>query len=91
MIITRQMLRRDLPPIIDFPDGSCNCVLACYKRTIYDDSNTYLPRWGISNTHYYCKNVGIFEGWIELEDLVSSYMPDDVLEVEDEIEVRDNQ
>ena len=84
MIITRQMLRTDLPPIRTDRGGGCNCVLAVWKRTGYDDTNTYMGRWLTSNTEYYCKNVHLFEGWIELEDLVSSYMPDNVLEVLDE-------
>jgi hypothetical protein len=83
MIITRQMLRTDLPPVRTDRGGGCNCVLACWKRTIYADTNTYIGRWTTSNTAYYCKNVDQFEGWIELEDLVSSYCPEGSLEILD--------
>ena len=84
MKITRDMLRTDLPPVREDKGGGCNCVLAVWKRTIFDDSNTYIGRWTTSNSEYYIKNADSFEGWIDLEDLVSSYMPDDVLEAEDE-------
>ena len=84
MIITRDMLRTDLPPVRTDKGGGCNCVLAVWKRTIYDNTNTYIGRWTTSNTEYYRKNVDQFEGWIELEDLISAYMPDNTLEVEDE-------
>ena len=90
MKITRDMLRTDLPSVREDKSGGCNCVLAVWRRTIYDDSNTYIPRWTISNTEYYEVNADKFEGWIDLEDLVSSYMPDNVLEVENERALEDS-
>jgi hypothetical protein len=82
--ITRQMLRTDLPSVRTDKEGGCNQVLACWKRTIYDNTNTYIGRWTTSNTEYYRKNVDQFEGWIELEDLISKFCPENVVEVDDE-------
>lgn len=84
------MLRTDLPPVRTDRCGGCNCVLAVWKRTNYDDTNTYMGRWMTSNTEYYRLNADKFEGWIELEDLVSAYMPDNVMEVEDEQALEDS-
>ena len=80
-MIIRKMLRTDLPPVINYPDGSCNSVLACWKRNY---ANTIASRWTVSNTHFYCYNVGMFEGWVELEELPSSSFPENVVEVIDE-------
>ena len=84
MKITREMLRTDLPLIKSDRTGGCNVVLGCLKRKCYDDTNTYISRWQVSNTVWYCAHADDYEGWIELEDLISVYMPENVLEVEDE-------
>lgn len=90
MIITREMLRTDLPPVLTDSTGGCNVVLGCLKRKCYDDSNTYISRWQTSNTVWYRAHADDYEGWIELEDLISSYMPENVLEVLDEQRVEED-
>ena len=81
-MITKEMLRTDLPPIIDYPDGSCNSVLVCERRRYV---NPIGSRWSVSNTHYYCQNVERFEGWMDLEHLSSHSLPENVLEVVNEV------
>ena len=74
MKISKSQLRTDNPPIIELEDGCCNIVLACHSDNIYCETNTYIPRWTVSNTKYYNKNPDDFIGWIELEDTL---LPDE--------------
>ncbi len=61
-------LNTGLPPIIHYPDGSVNIVLALHNiDTYYCETNTYLPAWGISNSVYYNLHPEQYVGWIELE------------------------
>jgi hypothetical protein len=64
-------LRTDLPPVIHYPDGSVNVVLAFHNDSYYGPTNTYLPRWSVSNAVYYHKNLDKYVGWIELENIPS--------------------
>ena len=67
--ITKEMLRTDLPKLIIYKDGSVNCVLALHSDSIYCESNTYIPKWTVSNVAYYLRNREMFDGWIELEEI----------------------
>ena len=81
--ISVAMLRRDLPPV-RHQGKSVNSVLALHKRSIYDDTNTYIARWQVSNTVYYRKNRDQFEGWVDLVDYPVGYCPDNCLAVQKE-------
>lgn len=71
-VITRAMLNQGLPPRRTLPDGGCNVVLVLHSDKVYsrNGSNSYMPKWGISNTVYYRKHPDMFEGWIDLEDVM---------------------
>jgi hypothetical protein len=62
------MLRTDLPEL-RVTDGYTNVVLCLRKDSLYCESNTYIPKWDISNVAYYLNNKDDYEGWIELEDI----------------------
>lgn len=75
MKITKDMLITDrLPEEID-KDGYVNCVLALHNDSIYCESNTYIPKWTVSNVAYYLKNPQEFEGWIDLEFMIPIVKP----------------
>lgn len=72
-MISKDQLHMDLPPMIYYDNGTSenpaiNVVLAYHSDSIYeeDGSNSYIPRWCISNTKYYHLHPEDFEGWIEL-------------------------
>lgn len=67
-MIKRTELRTD-DPILTVTDGFTNVVLCMLKDSYYCESNTYIPKWMISNVAYYLKNKDMFEGWIELENI----------------------
>lgn len=69
-MITRDMLRRDLPSDIR-TDGYANVVLALCADCYYspDGSNSYLPRWQTVTAIWYRNNASHYEGWIELEEV----------------------
>ncbi len=66
-MITKDLIRTDLPPIINYPDGSVNCILALANDSYYDKTNTYFARWQTMNSIWYINNKERFFGWIELE------------------------
>lgn len=69
-MITRDMLRTDLPPDIR-TDGYANVVLALCADHYYatDGSNSYLPRWQTMTAAWYRNNDRLYLGWIELEEV----------------------
>lgn len=69
MKITDQDLRTDLPEIIE-TEGYANCVLALVKPDYYTRENTYIPAWNVVNTVYYCKNSDLYQGWVELQQIL---------------------
>lgn len=70
MKITKDMIRTDLPPVLELEDGCTNTVLALMKDSGYCETNLYIPRWQVCNTKWYCANKGMYEGWIELENIL---------------------
>lgn len=67
MIITAEMLRKDLPPVIE-TEGYCNVVLALVVPEYSTKTNTYLPSWQTCNTAWYNKNHHLYQGWIGLDE-----------------------
>ena len=65
-------LQTGLPPIRHLADGGVNVVLAVWKLKNYEcGTNKYISRWHVVNTVYYNAHPDEYQGWIELEDLLT--------------------
>lgn len=61
---------KTLPEVkYDAKTRAVNSVLALWKMENYDETNTYLSPWHITNTVFYLRNRDKYEGWVELEEI----------------------
>jgi len=60
MKLIQRHLRQDKP--------KSDYILAVWADSIYDESNTYIPKWTVIDRKSYKRNKKLFEGWVQLPD-----------------------